>query len=867
MPQPDVRIRLSAEGVTEVVNAFKKIQAEADKAKKSSALAGEVKQQLQGLAAEFLPELAIGSAVAGFVEMTTKTIELAAGMEHLHAKTGISTEALSVYSLAAREAGTDQESFNKGLVKAARFFDEYDKGARNAKDAVTQLFGNEDALKGLPDDERLRKVVDALAKLEPGAKRTGLAIQFFGKAGAELLPVIDKLGSGGFDELAKKAEKLGLVIHGDLAEASERAEEALNDLKGRATGIALQFESGFIPAIADVADALVEATTQDGVNGFKVMGEYAGKILKGTVLAVGHLAFVITEIFGKTVNLITNTWALADDILHGRVKGSLDRFRENLLRDDDALESTIAAKNAAFEKALAGGGPKKDKSEKDKSRSNDLDEQRSHQKALLELQEARANNELKLLQARLSLREAKEKEDYEKGLISLQKYYADRRAIIVQETDKEISVLQKKISDLQKAPLNKGEDKATRQKAIEAAQTELELKKLDSASKLHALDGEQASAQIELGQKALEIESKLDKAQGDRFTAARVALAAELNMLDQILKKEGVGDAERGKRVGAARAGGNAQIDFDEAKEKADLALKDLGSKRQEIDDQVKSGLIFQIEGQDKIRAIEAERLPNLQRLADAMLAAARASGDDQKIQQAKDFAESVKQIGIASNEAGQRSAQLKATLQNTLQGSLVNLFTQGTTSVKGFANAMRSMASDAVGALQRLAAQMLATLVIKKLFGGASGGGFLKGLLGGFAGGGPVQKADGGMISGPGTGTSDSIPALLSNGEYVVKSSVVRQPGVMKFLNSLNAGGDVSVRRRTTRFASGGLAASSFSGSGLRGGGSAALHIGLEEGMIVKHLEHSPEFSRVLVKQVEGNKKKINNALGQGAR
>lgn len=41
-----------------------------------------------------------------------------------------------------------------------------------------------------------------------------------------------------------------------------------------------------------------------------------------------------------------------------------------------------------------------------------------------------------------------------------------------------------------------------------------------------------------------------------------------------------------------------------------------------------------------------------------------------------------------------------------------------------------------------------------------------------------PVKKADGGYVSGPGTGTSDSIPAMLSNGEYVIKASSVKKYG-----------------------------------------------------------------------------------------
>lgn len=48
--------------------------------------------------------------------------------------------------------------------------------------------------------------------------------------------------------------------------------------------------------------------------------------------------------------------------------------------------------------------------------------------------------------------------------------------------------------------------------------------------------------------------------------------------------------------------------------------------------------------------------------------------------------------------------------------------------------------------------------------------------------------KAGGGYITGPGTATSDSIPAMLSNGEYVLRASAVKRIGVPT-LNALNTG------------------------------------------------------------------------------
>jgi TP901 family phage tail tape measure protein len=54
------------------------------------------------------------------------------------------------------------------------------------------------------------------------------------------------------------------------------------------------------------------------------------------------------------------------------------------------------------------------------------------------------------------------------------------------------------------------------------------------------------------------------------------------------------------------------------------------------------------------------------------------------------------------------------------------------------------------------------------------------------------VRQATGGRISGPGTGTSDSIPAYLSNGEFVInaKSSAAFGYGNLETINKMAAGG-----------------------------------------------------------------------------
>lgn len=61
-------------------------------------------------------------------------------------------------------------------------------------------------------------------------------------------------------------------------------------------------------------------------------------------------------------------------------------------------------------------------------------------------------------------------------------------------------------------------------------------------------------------------------------------------------------------------------------------------------------------------------------------------------------------------------------------------------------------------------------------------------------AAGGPVcaptsEYKSGGPVAGPGGPKTDSIPTMLSNGEYVVKAAIVAKPGMSELLKHINAG------------------------------------------------------------------------------
>ena len=128
----------------------------------------------------------------------------------------------------------------------------------------------------------------------------------------------------------------------------------------------------------------------------------------------------------------------------------------------------------------------------------------------------------------------------------------------------------------------------------------------------------------------------------------------------------------------------------------------------------------------------------------------------------------------------------------NQLAKDFSGAITDWITGAQSFGDAMKNILQQLIS--QLIQAAIYATIVAACTGGG---GGFAARWKGAFGKG----LATGGSVDGPGTGTSDSVPAMLSNGEYVLNAQAVDRLGV-PFLNGLNTG-------RLRGFASGGLVGS----------------------------------------------------------
>lgn len=212
-------------------------------------------------------------------------------------------------------------------------------------------------------------------------------------------------------------------------------------------------------------------------------------------------------------------------------------------------------------------------------------------------------------------------------------------------------------------------------------------------------------------------------------------------------------------------------------------------TQEQRIQAQVQVGLISHLEGQQQLKALYGETVAELEKQIPVLEKLAKMPGAQGEA--AKNSLESMKiKIAELKNAGNDLEKTFKEGLTEGLQTSIVGL-AKGTMTLR---EAVLNLANTIINAMINIAAQQLAMQAASATSGwwGAIAGAFSSGT---------VTAATGGYIRGPGTSTSDSIPARLSNGEFVVKADSVSHYGVgfmhainRRQLRSFSQGGPVSV-------------------------------------------------------------------------
>jgi len=193
-------------------------------------------------------------------KMIKDTEEAAEGYRKLSAATGASVEFLSGFKEAADDVRVSGEAVDSALTKFARGLggvkDVSDGVAESGKGIAASLAdigikANDAEGHVRPLADILPDVADAFSHMADGPQKTALAIQLFGKQGAELIPILNK-GRDGLNEMMQAAKDAGLTMSGDTIRAVDELKKAQDSLGDAATSVGRKIGTTLIPMLADV---------------------------------------------------------------------------------------------------------------------------------------------------------------------------------------------------------------------------------------------------------------------------------------------------------------------------------------------------------------------------------------------------------------------------------------------------------------------------------------------------------------------------------------------------------------------------------------------------------------------------------------
>lgn len=210
------------------------------------------------VAARSLTFLAAGAVAAGgALALAVKgSIDHADALSKSAQKAGLTVEALSRLEYAAKLSDVSLEGLTGGLQKLSKSMIDVASGKGPA--TAFQALG----ISVKEADGTLRSsssvfadVADRFSRMEDGATKTALAIQIFGKSGAELIPLLNS-GRQGLANMADESDRLGATISTKTAKAAERFNDTLTTIGQAMQGVVNKVMEAALPALQSLADTL-----------------------------------------------------------------------------------------------------------------------------------------------------------------------------------------------------------------------------------------------------------------------------------------------------------------------------------------------------------------------------------------------------------------------------------------------------------------------------------------------------------------------------------------------------------------------------------------------------------------------------------
>lgn len=291
--------------------------------------------------------LGASASVGGSILAVGKsTADYAGDMYDMARGAGIGVEAFQKLAYAGRMSGVETEKLSASLVKFDRMVAEATGGNKTYMQTFEDLgIKIKDSAGNLRQpNEIFEDVADIFHNTEDGIGKTALAVELFGKSGADLIPMLND-GKAGLKAFYAEAERLGLALSNEMIAKGDAFSDQLENIGEQVKGVKLQLGAALIPALSAATEKIskvidkITKWVQENPELAATIGNIAmttGKwiaILGTAAIAIGSVAFIILQ-FRKaframsdavTIGIsifknIKNTFLVVDKAMKGYTK-------------------------------------------------------------------------------------------------------------------------------------------------------------------------------------------------------------------------------------------------------------------------------------------------------------------------------------------------------------------------------------------------------------------------------------------------------------------------------------------------------------------------------------------------------------------
>lgn len=212
-------------------------------------------------------------------------------------RTGISTESISAFRVAAGAAGTSLAAVESGIKLMQKSMSDLSGDTKKGQEAFAALGLSFTEVQKMKPDEQFAKIGAAIASLPSAAERTAAAMALFGRSGTDLIPLFGELG-GSLEAAKQKAIELGVSFDQVSADKAQELNDAMGYLKEAFLGISLAVGGELAPTITKLID--------DALPSFQVFAQWLGGVLP-------PLIEKIIQGFGSLADAAGKVWKYLED--------------------------------------------------------------------------------------------------------------------------------------------------------------------------------------------------------------------------------------------------------------------------------------------------------------------------------------------------------------------------------------------------------------------------------------------------------------------------------------------------------------------------------------------------------------------------